>query len=205
MPTGYTAPVADGEIVEFNEFAWNCARAFGALYFLRDADEGKDGQRRIPKTLPTVCDWNQKRLQESVAALAAFEKMSPKRLVAAYEKHVRDAKETGKKYAAEVREKKLRYNTMLKKVRAWESPSSDHEEFKKFMIQQLEESIQFDCGHTYKPEWAKSIVIFVAQRIASLNRDIEYHTKEHAAEVERTAGRNAWITKLAESLDAKGA
>lgn len=36
MPTGYTAPVVDGEVTELKEFVWRCARAFGALVYLRD-------------------------------------------------------------------------------------------------------------------------------------------------------------------------
>lgn len=36
MPTGYTAAVEDGTITEFDDFAWQCARAFGALIMMRD-------------------------------------------------------------------------------------------------------------------------------------------------------------------------
>ena len=36
MPTGYTADVGDGKVVEFSEFVMQCARAFGALITMRD-------------------------------------------------------------------------------------------------------------------------------------------------------------------------
>src|SRR6185437_5714856 len=36
MPTGYTYPVTDGKITQFNDFAMSCARAFGALISMRD-------------------------------------------------------------------------------------------------------------------------------------------------------------------------
>ena len=38
MPTGYTAAVKDG--ITFEQFAWSCARAFGALIDMRDSPTG---------------------------------------------------------------------------------------------------------------------------------------------------------------------
>ncbi|VTR91619.1 unnamed protein product [Gemmata massiliana] len=39
---------------------------------------------------------------------------------------------------------------MLEHVRAWEPPSTDHENLKQFMIDQLRESIDFDCRGEYR-------------------------------------------------------
>ena len=38
MPTGYTHVVQDGTCVDFNDFTWRCARAFGAMINQRDDD-----------------------------------------------------------------------------------------------------------------------------------------------------------------------
>jgi hypothetical protein len=36
MPTGFTADICKGAEVSFEDFAMTCARAFGALYSMRD-------------------------------------------------------------------------------------------------------------------------------------------------------------------------
>ena len=40
---------------------------------------------------------------------------------------------------------KRKYEAMLAKVNKWTPPTPDHENLKKFMIEQIESSIKFDC------------------------------------------------------------
>ena len=44
MPTGYTSGVQDGSIKHFNEFVWDCARAFGSLIHMRD--DRRDAEKK---------------------------------------------------------------------------------------------------------------------------------------------------------------
>jgi hypothetical protein len=100
---------------------------------------------------------------------------------------------------AELREK---YEAMLTKVKAWQAPTPDHVELKRFMEEQITRSIDYDCStkHMEAPkllsgrEWLNA-------NIASALKDIERHKKEHAEEVVRVEGRNSWLKALRDSLN----
>lgn len=97
---------------------------------------------------------------------------------------------------------RVRYEGMRAKVLAWSPPSPDHVGLRDFMVEQLQKSIEFDCGGTYDiapgrltpSEWK-------ALRKADAERDIAYHTKARAEAIERTEGQNRWVAQLRESLN----
>src|SRR2546425_1153733 len=47
--------------------------------------------------------------------------------------------------------KEARYRAMPAHVEAWDPPTGDHQTFKEFMLDQLNQSIQFDCGEFSMP------------------------------------------------------
>lgn len=196
MPTGYTAPVQDGKITEFRDFALQCARAFGALVEMRD--EPMDAP--IPEELKPS-RYHDEAVVEAKAELAALERMSASACEALAEKHyqryVREA-EAFVKRQAQVRQ---RYEAMLAKVEAWTAPTRDHEGLKKFMADQLTESIRFDCGYTPEKPRRLSGAQWRTQERARLKRDISYHTAEGKKEVQRAKERTAWVKALRESLE----
>lgn len=51
MPSGYTAGVGNGSVVEFGDYAWRCARAFDALVTMRDAQKFPIGSSHPTFTL----------------------------------------------------------------------------------------------------------------------------------------------------------
>lgn len=195
MPTGYTHGVQTGAITKFDDFAWQCARAFGALVLLRD-----DMDAPIPEEFQPS-DYHAKAIEAARAELVRLEAMTPEDANAEarrlYEQSAREYEGRVERKAAE----RHRYEAMLDKVRAWVPPSSDHVGMKDFMIKQLVESIDFDCNGTYDgrmkfqtgDEWR-------ASAIKEARRSVEYHAAEHAKEVERTESRNRWIKQLRESL-----
>jgi len=69
-----------------------------------------------------------------------------------------------------------RYEDMLSKVRKWKPPTPDHVDLKKFMIQQLEDSIEFDC---FIPEMPQRLSgeEYKEQQIKKALDDIDYHEK----------------------------
>jgi len=88
---------------------------------------------------------------------------------------------------------------MLSKVQEWKPPTPDHVDLKKFMIQQLEDSIEFDC---FIPEMPQRLSgeEYREQQIKKVLDDIDYHEREYAKEVNRVHERNKWLLLLRESL-----
>ncbi len=106
----------------------------------------------------------------------------------------RDEIETKERALAE------RYRAMLIKTRDWNPPTPDHEGLKGFMVEQIESSIKFDCGHTWEAPVKLSGAAWREEQIAKCARDLEYHAREARKESTRNAERNAWIKALRESV-----
>lgn len=198
MPTGYTADVANGKITDFTEYALQCARAFGACIMLRDEPMSSE----IPEFEPS--DYNAKALAKAEHDLSQFLAMdeTQRRELHATE-HAKNI-EAAERVIADKKEQQQRYETMLAKAKEFKSPSADHDNYAKFLVSQLEESIQWDCGTSYYDEMKEPMTFeaWQSKRIEDLHRDIEYHRKAHREEVERTESRNRWVRQLKEALGA---
>lgn len=194
MPTGYTAAVADG--ITFDRFVWSCARAMGALVTMRDLPSDAPIPERFEPS-----DYSAKRLGEAKAELKRLSEMNLADAAACAKASHTEAIAGHAKRTQERDELRIKYQTMLADVVKWNPPTPDHEGFKTFMADQLRQSIDFDCCGKYdKPPVALSGAEWRAAAIAKAERDIEYNTKAHAEEVERTEGRNEWLRALRESL-----
>ena len=196
MPTGYTADIASGKLTDFNEYALQCARAFGACIMLRDEPMSSD----IPAFEPST--YHRDALETAKADLATLDRMTTDDCLAAQSKELADAVEYRDKRLKEKAEELLRYETMLAKAKAFVAPTPNHSEYAKFLVTQIEESIKFDCDTSYyeKPIERLPIEQWRQERRSSLMKDIERHAKEQAAEESRTASRNEWVNALKRAL-----
>lgn len=194
MPTGYTADIYDGKDVSFSDFALKCARAFGACIEQRD-DDLNDKPKLIEKTKDS---YSLKRLEEA--------KKWKKPTKAEFDVYVKLQTAYYNEKIDKQNKLKASYQKMLDKANAWTPPTKEHEGLKKFMIEQLNSSIEFDCGFEYYQRELNNIKQltynqYVKNMRASNKRDIEYHTNELKKDNERTDNRNAWISALYKSLE----
>tara|TARA_R110000868_G_scaffold118_2_gene1199 strand:- start:503 stop:1096 length:594 start_codon:yes stop_codon:yes gene_type:complete len=196
MPTGYTADVQSGKITEFSAFAMQCARAFGAPITMRD--ESRDAE--IPEKWEPS-DFYAKRLLD-----AKIESGRLLCLTDAEAQEERDAAERlrAKSFADRAKTRHLhkeRYNAMYAKVCEWSPPSAEHEQMKRFMKEQLAESVEFDCpetGYAYEP--LPDAATHLLDRIKAAAQDIKRYTKENDDEIARTDSRNKWLSDLRASF-----
>lgn len=197
MPTGYTDEIKNG--ITFQQFAMSCARAFGAFVMMRDESVDKPIPARFePST------WNKDKLSEAYKELDKVNKMNV--LDAEKMALIEFAKECKRQQEAISKDRKLmgQYRDMLYKAKQYQPPTPDHIEFKKFMVSQIEGSIEFDGMEDYYIDHAPQKLTgeeWLAKERNRLLKDIAYHTKENDAEVKRTEGRNKWITDLRGSLE----
>ena len=195
MPTGYTAKVQDGTIKDFSTFAMQCARAFGALISLRDEDTSCP----VPEKLKAD-DYYRTAMIEAETEYYELENFtSDKQWKQMYQNEKQKVKEENTRYAKQRAEYKKRYYDMLYKVRDWVPPTPEHRGLKDFMIQQLEESIKFDCNHFELSElppfddWKK-------EKLNSTKENFYYHREKWNEEVKRTDEKNKWLADLRKSL-----
>lgn len=193
MPTGYTAPVVDGKITKFSDFAMSCARAFGALVNMRD--DPMDAP--IPDEIKPS-SYHAKKLKEVSDGLAKALKMTPAQMSAGAAKANERSAEAIRSIRESYETENKRLDKMIAEAKAWKPPTPDHKGMKEFMIQQLT-----DSRHTfdYLPEtktlsgqeWHK-------MEVERLSREVAYHTKENEDEIERARNRTDWLKKLRASL-----
>lgn len=195
MPTGYTADLHDGKDVTFREFALKCSRAMGAAIMQRDEDPN------VEIKLRTVEDYYYENVEKARTALAKALSRSTEYWDEEQQREIQEAREYRWKHLEDKTSLEERYNAMLAEVRAWNPPTSEHEGLKKFMIEQLESSIDFDCID-WTPEVPERLDVaeYADKKIASLASSYKHAVDNLAKEQERVAEQNAWVIALKDSL-----
>lgn len=203
MPTGYTAGIIDGKIKTFSEFAKLCMRAFGATIHMRDDSFDAKYTPRTPST------YHQEELSEAQARLKSIQELSDTDIVLNQKIKLLESKEYHDKKIAEIKDILKKLNEFYRDAEQYQPPSGDHTGIKEFMIQQLSETIKFDGSTSYHEECIaeidgklKNLTASVIRKelIQSANKDILYHKKELAADVERCEKSNKWVEDFLKSL-----
>jgi hypothetical protein len=198
MPTGYTDAIKDG--ISFKEYALGCARAFGALVGMRDEPFDKE----IPQVIKPS-DYHLEQIRSTMNEKLELLKMSAKELNdAALVEYATGCKDDADRLLEKL-DLKSKYEDMLKKAESYVSPSSDHDEFRNFMISQIEDSVRFDCDVKYNLDQDKNVLLSGAdwkeQKLKYLKKDLVYHKEAYDEEVARCKNRTEWIQMMFESLE----
>ena len=177
-----------------------CARAFGALIMMRDEPQNAE----IPEAFEASAyhkDAIEKAAMELKELLAMDQLTAAAKAKEAHQKHIDYHTEAIAKDEALA----AKYKAMLAEVEAYKSPSPDHDNFKKFMADQITESVKFDCGSNYHREAIESGKLmsgeeWILAEKKRLEDSMEYHKKHYQEELDRTKNRNEWLQKLRDSL-----
>lgn len=195
MPTGYTSDIYEDKEVTLRDFILRCARGMGALVMMRDDPLDAPIREFEPS------DYHAKAIAATRARLDALADMRADEI----ERQAEGAHAKAFDLWRQRRDERLvlrdRYEAMLNEVKAWQPPTPDHEGLRKFMVEQLEESIRFDCSSKFdEPPVREPTGAWFTQQVQKAQHDLDYHVEENAKEVARTAERNAWVRALKESL-----
>lgn len=196
MPSGYTADIYEGKKVSGKNFIMKCARAFGATVMMKDDPLEKE----IPEFQPST--YHLDSVERAKKSLVKYENMSLEEAEKLCEQQYLSEVERVNKIIKEKEELRSRYEKTLNEVKEWTPPTNEHIELKKYAIDQLEQSIKFDCNVSYylNPVHRESPEEYLESMIKSCKKDIIYHTKEYQAEIKRIKERNKWVNDLKDSL-----
>ncbi len=179
------------KLVHFKDFALGCARAFGACVMQRD-----DPADVKPKIMPEESYHT-----EELKKLGKFKKPTKAEFDSYVIERIADCKETIDKM------KKLQtaYNKKIEEAQDWNPPTPEHEGLKKFMIQQLTDSMQFDCSYYYYESELKKLNNmtyddYVNEQKKHHKWKIKYHTEYLEKDLNNIRKRNKWIQDLYNSL-----
>ena len=193
MATGYTHSIEKG--ISFKDFTMRCARAFGALIEMRDEPMDKEAPENFePST------YHSEALKKSENRLKELKFIDHTDMCDAAELEYKETVEKELRWSKERNELKQKYNDMLFNVENWQPPTPDHNDLKRFMIEQIESSIKFDCKNYQSDIKKLSGDEWIEKEVNSAIRNIKYHSEGHIKEIERIKRRNKWVKDLRESL-----
>jgi hypothetical protein len=198
MPTGYTAGITDS--MPFRDFALQCARASGALVLMRD----DPADAVIPDEFK-VSDYHTKAVAEAEARVAELTTMDDATKELRSRETYQAAMRSHAESLEESRATRRRYERMLDEAKRWKPPTPDHVGLRDFMIQQLEESIRFDCWEEGEKEYRKPPKYLApgdwwAGQVADAERTLAYQKRSLTEETERQKTRTEWVRQLRVSL-----
>lgn len=203
MPTGYTAGILNGETKTFEQFAILCIRAFGAAIHMRD--ESLD-TKYTPRKLN---EYYIESVEESKKDLQDFLLKSDDEILSNELKEIEEKRKYYEEKIVETKKNLKQLKSILKSVKNWEPPTTDHFEFKNFMIEQLESTIKWDGDYQYYIDEVKrlderkeklNIDTLKQEQIESLHNDIAYSEKRLQEELQSINNSNQWVETLLTSL-----
>ena len=194
METAYTAFIVDGKVTTGQEFLLLCAGAFGALANLREEPHSKPFPEKLEES-----DYHVKRLAEEEAELEKYQNMSDEEWQnwanECYEKALKEHE----KRVAECQRKKDAYNKVRREVFLWDPPTQDHNNLKRFALEQIDMCLR-DCKTDREPPERLAADAYRREMIEMTKSSIAYHKKCIQDERERVARCNKWVADLRCSL-----
>ena len=203
MPTGYTAGIIDGKTETFQDFAKLCMKAFGACIHMRDENMNKEYEPRTPS------DYHTKALEKAKEKLKQAETFTDAELIEMRTKELEESKKYHLESIAKTKVVKAKLQEFLNKAIEFKAPTPDHEGLRKFMIEQLQTTIDHDGSSRYHDEALPQVEMELKNidanqirfsLIADANKDIAYHLKEYKEELKRCTESNAWVETLLGAL-----
>jgi hypothetical protein len=197
MPTGYTAKLIE-EGQAFPEFVMTCARAFGALVEMRDdpLDAPIPDKFEVP---PYHAD--QLRLAQQQASELA--NMSEEQRIEYGSRIKKEEIESREASIAKNNATNAKIAAMARQVEAWTPPTSEHEDLKAFMLEQLRASLESNDYLEERLDQVKRqspLGLWHGAHSQAL-RSIVYHAKENEDAYARAAKRTTWVRELRRSLE----
>jgi len=195
MTNFYTATLHDGE-ESFEDFALRCTRAF--LVQMREAPNDAP----IPEKFEPD-SYYVDRVKDAEAALESAKKLTRQEAFDQRMAVYNEALRLHEQFVADAAARRPRYEAMLEKAKAWEAPTEEHTRFREFMIEQLEEGIEYDCStrglstELTPPDPATDYRAAVVQDAIN---ELAYAREKEQTAIARAAEASSWIARVRTAL-----
>ena len=203
MPTGYTSYIKDGKITSGKEFLKLCTRAFGIAVDLKD--ESLD--------VPTPNHFEphpyyEKAYKDSLVSREKAYNMTLEEVKEDIISKYNDNKGRAEKILEEYKDEDKKYLKVREEVEKWIPPTPEHENLKKFCLDQIDMSLNTSlykwCEEDINKELdtsddaiRKYIDDLKDQNDMQVNRAYE----KYQAELKRVEEKNLWMKQFLDSLE----
>lgn len=199
MPSGYTEGILSGTINDLNDFIWMCARGFGAFITQKDNID----EPPILKEKPNP--YYKNKIKQLLNEQQKYNEYTDDDWQNEYLKYIEDQLKDIDDNIKEKIESKEKYENILNQVKEWIPPNENFHKLKSFMINQIEESIDFDCDTSFWQERKNKISNLKLEQykrnvLNDINESLISNKEYYDEEVQRVKERNQWKQQLIESI-----
>lgn len=199
MPSGYTEGILSGTINDLNDFIWMCARGFGAFITQKDNID----EPPILKEKPNP--YYKNKIKQLLNEQQKYNEYTDNDWQSTYLKYIEDQLKDIDNNIKEKIESKEKYENILNQVKEWIPPNENFHKLKSFMINQIEESIDFDCDTSFWQERKNKISNLKLEQykrnvLNDINESLISNKEYYDEEVQRVKERNQWKQQLIESI-----
>ena len=203
MPTGYTAYIKDGKITSGKEFLKLCTRAFGIAVDLKD--ESLD--------VPTPNHFEPHPYYEKAYkdSLVSREKAYSKTLEEVKEDIISkydDNKIRAEKILKDYKDEDEKYLKVREEVEKWIPPTPEHENIKKFCLEQIDRSLNIAlyewCEEDINKELDTSddtVMKYIDILKDNADKQVQRTYENWQAELKRVEEKNLWMKQFLDSLE----
>lgn len=197
MATGYTYKIGEEESFSFEDFVWECAKAF-------DIDSRDEPDRPVRIEIPPRTSANEEKLKEVRGRLAELVVKTDAELQAEIDAAWERDEAERKVRLANEKAVHERYVAIQKRVMEWVPPTPLHERLKEFMLSQLRIG-HFEMWERYGTSHMKT---GEKAEAASARKDMEYMLRDEIQyyedkirdEIRHANERNAYFMALNKSV-----
>ena len=203
MPTGYTSYIKDGKITSGKEFLKLCTRAFGIAVDLKD--ESLD--------VPTPNHFEPHSYYEKAYkdSLVSREKAYSMTLEEAKEDMIskfKNNKASAKRCLKDYKDEDKKYLKVREEVEKWIPPTPEHENLKKFCLEQIDMSLNTALYEWYEKDINKELDTSddTIKKYIDILRDnadekLKRAYKKYQEELKRVEEKNLWMKQFLDSLE----
>jgi hypothetical protein len=188
MPTGYTIKIEQG--CSFKEYILECAKNFGGGRTLCDEVTDK-------KLTASLYYYN--KIKEVEKEILLLKKLTTDQIKSIIYLECEEINKENETYKKEYELKMQRYANIKNKCEAWIPPTVNHENLKKFAIEQINTSLEFEVCYQ-RPLPNRNIKIWYKDREQELKKKLQSLKELHEKEIERTEKQNSWLDALYKSI-----
>lgn len=193
MPTGYTAEILDGKVTTATEFAAKCARAF----MVNMRDEPWDSSLVMPKRYDS---YYAEELPARLAELAEWDNSTEEEKYARWSEYAVKQSEAAEEAKQRAEENYQKLQAVLVEVRRIKVPES-HFEFRNFMIDQINQTIDFDGTFNEKYYQVQDYVSWVEEHRGHVLRSIRIASEGLEKSEQNYQKGREWVSTLANLYD----
>lgn len=203
MPTGYTSYIKDGKITSGKEFLKLCTRAFGIAIDLKE--ESLD--------VPTPSHFEphpyyEKRYKESLKSREKAYSMTLEEVKKDIISKYNDNKGRAEKILEECKDEDKKYLKVREEVEKWTPPTPEHENLKKFCLEQIDMSLNTDLYEWYEKDINKeldtsddTIKKYIDILRDNADKTLKRTYKNWQEELRRVEEKNLWMKQFLDSLE----